>query len=65
MSQDTIGNFWRTIRRTLNSNGVHGRTAKRKPVSKMNTDAHLQFGKDHMEEPEGYWKRWMTSNDIK
>ena len=46
-----------TVRLTLNKSGVHGRMAKRKPLlSKKNIAAFLKFAKDHVDEPEGYWK---------
>ncbi len=45
------------MRRTLNNHGVHHRVAQRKPVlSKKNIAARLQFDKDHVDKPEGYWR---------
>ena len=55
-----------TIRRTLNNNGVHGRVARRKPLlSKKNIAAHLQFAKDHVDKPEGYWKNVLWTDETK
>ena len=54
-----------TIRQTLNKHGVHGRIARRKPLlSKKNIAARLKFAKDHVDEPEGYWKNilWMDES---
>ena len=46
-----------TIRKPLNKNGVHGRIARRKLLlSKKNIAAHHLFAKDHLGDPEGYWK---------
>ena len=41
-----------TIRKTLNTNGVHGRTPRKKPLlSKQNIDAGLKFPKVHLDVP--------------
>ena len=46
-----------TIRKTLNKDGVHGRIARRKSLlSKKNIAACLTFAKDHLDDPEAYWK---------
>ena len=55
-----------TIRKTLNKNGVYGRTAQRKPLlSKKNIAAHLKFAKDHRDDPEGYWKNVLWTGESK
>uniref|UniRef100_A0AAR2L9Y1 Transposase Tc1-like domain-containing protein n=1 Tax=Pygocentrus nattereri TaxID=42514 RepID=A0AAR2L9Y1_PYGNA len=44
-----------TISKTLNKNGVHGRTPRRKPLlSKKNIDARLKFAKEHLDVPQCY-----------
>lgn len=46
-----------TIRRTMNNTGMHGRVTRRQPLlSKKNITAHLQFAKDYMDKPDGFWK---------
>ena len=41
-----------TIRKTLNKNGVHGRTPRKKPLlSKKNIAACLKFAKVHLDFP--------------
>uniref|UniRef100_A0A8C5WF56 Transposase n=1 Tax=Leptobrachium leishanense TaxID=445787 RepID=A0A8C5WF56_9ANUR len=46
-----------TIRKTLNKNGVHGRTPRRKPLlSKKNIAARLKFAKEHLDVPQHYCK---------
>uniref|UniRef100_A0A673FPF7 Transposase Tc1-like domain-containing protein n=1 Tax=Sinocyclocheilus rhinocerous TaxID=307959 RepID=A0A673FPF7_9TELE len=47
-----------TIRRTLNSHGVHG-------ASKKNIAASLQFAKDHAVKPEGYWRNALWTDETK
>ena len=43
------------IRETLNKNGVHGRTPRKKPLlSKKNIAAHLKFAKEHLNCPQRY-----------
>ncbi|KAJ4936658.1 hypothetical protein JOQ06_001245 [Pogonophryne albipinna] len=45
-----------TIRKTLNKNGVHGRTPRRKPLlSRKNIAARLKFAKEHLDVPQHYW----------
>lgn len=54
------------IRRRLNNSGVYGRVAKRKPLLlKNNIAAHLQFAKDRMDKPEGYWKNVLCMDETK
>ena len=46
-----------TIRKTLNKNGVHGRTPRKKPLlSKKNITARLKFAKVHLDVPQHYWQ---------
>ena len=45
-----------TIRKTLNKEGVHGRTPREKPLLyKENIAACLKFAKEHMDVPQRYW----------
>ena len=45
-----------TIRKTLNNNGVHGKTPRKKPLlSKKNIAARLKFAKVHLDVPQRYW----------
>ena len=44
-----------TIRKTLNKNGVHGRTSRKKPsLSKKTIAAHLKFAKVLLDVPQRY-----------
>jgi hypothetical protein len=44
------------IRKTLNKNGVHGRTPRKKPLlSKKNIAAHLKFAKEHLDVRQCFW----------
>jgi hypothetical protein len=46
-----------TIRKTLNKNGVHGTTPRKKPLlSKKNIAARLWFPKEHLDVPQRYWQ---------
>ena len=46
-----------TVRKTLNKNGVHGRTSWKKPLlSKKNIAACLKFAKEHLGVPQFYWQ---------
>ena len=46
-----------TIRKTLNKNGVHGRTPRKKPLlSKKNIAACQKFAKVHLDVPQSYWQ---------
>ena len=55
-----------TIRKTLNKKGVHGRTARRKPLlSKKNTSAPLKLANDHLEDPEGNCKNVLWTDESK
>jgi transposase len=45
-----------TIHKTLNKNGVHGRTPRKKPLlSKKNIAAHLKFAKEHLDVRQCFW----------
>ena len=55
-----------TIRKMLNKKGVHGRTARRKPLlSKKNTSARLKLANDHLEDPEGNCKNVLWTDESK
>jgi hypothetical protein len=46
-----------TIGKTLNKNGVHGRTPRMKPLlSKKTIAALLKFVKVHLDVPQRYWQ---------
>ena len=50
-----------TIRKTLNKNGVHGRTPLKKLLlSKKNIAARLKFAKVHLDVPQRYWLFLLT-----
>ena len=54
------------IRETPDKNGVHGRIARRKPLLfKTNIAAHVKFANDHMDDPEGYWKNIVWTDESK
>ena len=45
-----------TIHKTLNNNGVHGRTPWKEPLlSKKTIAARLKFAKEHLVVPQRYW----------
>ena len=45
-----------TIHKTLNKNGVHGRTSQKKPhLSNINIVERLKFAKEHLDVPQRYW----------
>ena len=55
-----------TIRKTLNKKGVHGRIARRKQLlSKKNIATCLKFAKDYLDDPEGYWKNVLWTDESK
>uniref|UniRef100_A0A8C5R032 Transposase n=1 Tax=Leptobrachium leishanense TaxID=445787 RepID=A0A8C5R032_9ANUR len=55
-----------TIRKTLNKNGVHGRTPRRKPLlSKKNIAARLKFAKEHLDVPQHYWQNILSTDETK
>uniref|UniRef100_A0A8C5LSX0 Transposase n=1 Tax=Leptobrachium leishanense TaxID=445787 RepID=A0A8C5LSX0_9ANUR len=55
-----------TIRKTLNKNGVHGRTPRRKTLlSKKNIAARLKFAKEHLDVPQHYWQNILWADETK
>ena len=55
-----------TIRNTLNKNGVHERTPRKKTLlSKENIAARLKIAKEHLDVPQRYWKNilWTVETD--
>ncbi|KAJ4922284.1 hypothetical protein JOQ06_021628, partial [Pogonophryne albipinna] len=55
-----------TIRKTLNKNGVHGRTPRRKPLlSRKNIAARLKFAKEHLDVPQHYWQNILRTDETK
>uniref|UniRef100_A0A8C4NIR9 Transposase n=1 Tax=Eptatretus burgeri TaxID=7764 RepID=A0A8C4NIR9_EPTBU len=55
-----------TIKKTRNKNGVHGKIARRKPLhSKKNIAPCLKFAKDHLDNPEGWWKNVLWTDESK
>ncbi|KAJ4919274.1 hypothetical protein JOQ06_022234 [Pogonophryne albipinna] len=55
-----------TIRKTLNKNGVHGRTPRRKPLlSRKNIAARLKFAKEHLDVPQHYWQHILWTDETK
>ncbi|KAK3524862.1 hypothetical protein QTP86_010091 [Hemibagrus guttatus] len=51
------------ICRTMNRNGIHGRTPQRKP---LHIAARLKFAKDHLDTPQHYWENvlWTDETEI-
>ncbi|KAJ4933683.1 hypothetical protein JOQ06_030507 [Pogonophryne albipinna] len=55
-----------TIRKTLNKNGVHGRTPRRKPLLfRKNIAARLKFAKEHLDVPQHYWQNILSTDETK
>uniref|UniRef100_A0A3B4TRY4 Transposase Tc1-like domain-containing protein n=1 Tax=Seriola dumerili TaxID=41447 RepID=A0A3B4TRY4_SERDU len=55
-----------TIRRKLNSHGIHGRVARRKPLlSKKNKAARFNFAKEHLDKPEAFWESILWTDESK
>ena len=55
-----------TIRRTLNSNGLHGRTPRKKPfISKKNKTRRLNFAKEKVKCTEEFWNRTIFTDESK
>ena len=53
-----------TIRTTLNKNGVHGRTPRKKPLlSKINIAARLKSAKVHLDVPQRYWQNILWTDE--
>ena len=56
-----------TIRKTLNKQGIYGRTPRRKPLlTKKNIAARLKFAKEHSDTPQRYWQNvlWTDETNI-
>ena len=55
-----------TIRKTLNKNGFHGRTPRRKPLlSGKNIAARLKFAKEHLDVPQHYCQNILWTDETK
>ena len=53
-----------TIHKTLNKNGVHGRTPRKKPqLSKKKIAACLKFAKVHLDVPQHYWQNFLWTDE--
>jgi hypothetical protein len=55
------------IRKTLNKNGVYGRTPRKKTLlSRNNIAAHLKFTKEHLDVPQRYWQNilWIDETAV-
>uniref|UniRef100_A0AAZ3P240 Transposase Tc1-like domain-containing protein n=1 Tax=Oncorhynchus tshawytscha TaxID=74940 RepID=A0AAZ3P240_ONCTS len=53
-----------TIRKTLNKNGVHGRTPRKKPMlSQKNIVASLKFAKVHLDVPQCYLQNILWTDE--
>lgn len=55
-----------TVCKTLNNQGVYGRTPQRKPLlAKKNIAAHLKFVKESIDTPECYWQNVLWTDETK
>ena len=55
-----------TIRRTLNKQGLHGRTPRKKPLLKeSHKKARLDFAKKHVRKPLSYWESVLWTDETK
>uniref|UniRef100_A0A8C9X1V4 Transposase Tc1-like domain-containing protein n=1 Tax=Sander lucioperca TaxID=283035 RepID=A0A8C9X1V4_SANLU len=55
-----------TIRKTLNKQGIYGRTPRRKPLlTKKNIAARLKFAKEHIDTPQRYWLNVLWTDETK
>jgi len=55
-----------TIRKKLNSFGINGRSARRKPLlSKKNIAARLKFAMDHLDETDDFWNNVLWTDESK
>uniref|UniRef100_A0A8D0AL45 Transposase Tc1-like domain-containing protein n=1 Tax=Sander lucioperca TaxID=283035 RepID=A0A8D0AL45_SANLU len=55
-----------TIRKTLNKQGIYGRTPRRKPLlTKKNIAARLKFAKEHIDTPQRYWQHVLWIDETK
>lgn len=56
----------RTIQRTLNNNGFHSRTPRKKPlISEKNRKLRLEFAKMHIDKGFDFWKRVLFTDESK
>uniref|UniRef100_A0AAR2K185 Transposase Tc1-like domain-containing protein n=1 Tax=Pygocentrus nattereri TaxID=42514 RepID=A0AAR2K185_PYGNA len=55
-----------TVRKTLNKQGVYGRTPRRKPLlTKKNIAARLKFAKEHIDTSQRYWQNVLWTDETK
>ena len=56
-----------TIHKTLNKNGVHGRTPQKKPLLSKNNNiaARLKFAKEHLDVPQHFWQNILWTDETK
>ena len=55
-----------TICKTLNKQGIHGRTPRRKPLlTEKNIAAHLKFAKELFDTPQRYWQHVLWTDETK
>lgn len=55
-----------TVLKTLNKQGVYGRTPKRRPLlTKKNIAACLTFAKEHIDTPQWYWENVLWPDETK
>lgn len=55
-----------TVRRTLKSNGIHGRIMRRKPfISVKNRKARLEYAKKYLSQPISTWNRYLFTDESK
>lgn len=56
----------KTIGRTLNKNGLHGRTARNKPfISKANKKNRLEYAKANVDRDQDYWNNVLFTDESK
>lgn len=56
----------RTVQRTLNKAGLHGRTARNKPyISPANKQKRLAFALEHVDKDQEYWNRVLFTDESK
>lgn len=55
-----------TIRRQLNSSGLHGRIARKKPLLRaQHKKARLEYAKKHIDEADTFWHKILWSDETK
>lgn len=55
-----------TIGKTLNKQGIYGRTPPRKPLlTKKNIAARLKFAREHIDTPQRYWQNVLWTDETK